>query len=61
MTAVLGRLRPADRERLVARVLELRELDHLLREPGRQLPPPTPAALRGLAERDGSDDGEEVT
>jgi hypothetical protein len=54
VTAVLGRLRPADRER----ERELAALDRLVREPSRQQPPPVPAAIHVLAAARGGRDEE---
>ncbi|MHB1431393.1 MAG: hypothetical protein ACYCVZ_04680, partial [Streptosporangiaceae bacterium] len=47
MTALAVRLDPETRRRL----LELRDLDRLVREPGRQRPAPEPPALTVLARR----------
>ena len=49
MSTIASRLDPATRERLLGRLDELRELDRLLRERGRQRPPDPPPALTTIA------------
>ena len=49
MSALIDRLDQASRERLLARLAELRAVDRLMREPGRQRPPESPAALATIS------------
>jgi hypothetical protein len=51
MTAIANLLDPTDRERLVAWMRELAELEQLEREVSKQSPPDTPPALAEMATR----------
>jgi hypothetical protein len=51
MTAIADMLSARDRERLTARMAEIRETERLLSERGQQRPPPAPPALDDLASR----------
>jgi hypothetical protein len=51
MTAIGLMISAADRERLLARVAELRDLDRLVRQPGQLRPPEPPTPLATIAVR----------
>lgn len=52
MSAIGDRLDSATRARLLARLDELRAVDRLMREPGRQRPPEPPPALADITSQD---------
>ncbi len=49
MTAIADLLTPADRQRLLARLAGLRDLDGIMREPGGMPAGPEPPALHQMA------------
>ncbi len=55
MTALADLLTPADRQRLAARLAELRDLDGAMREPGAMPAVPEPPALHQMAAARGAD------
>jgi hypothetical protein len=49
VSTIAGRLDPATRERLLARLAELSAVDHLMRQVGGQRPPDPPRPLADIA------------
>jgi hypothetical protein len=55
VTALAALLSPAARERLTARMRELRDTERIVTERGQQRPAPVSVPLHGMARRDGQD------
>jgi len=52
VTAVVARLPARDRQRLLARIRELEDIDRIIRQPGAVRPPEPPRPLAGIAKEE---------